>query len=89
MCCNTLPAIHIRAVDTTPAHITPKPPVSLARRRPDGSWYVDTTWQNGRREQLGRYESAVEAESYIKDQLQAWHDGQRRSSARPLVAESK
>jgi hypothetical protein len=64
------------------AHIPSKPPISHARRRPDGSWYVEVTWQNGRREQLGRYELASEAESYIKDQLQAWHDGQRALNRR-------
>jgi hypothetical protein len=64
------------------AHIAPKPPVSHARRRPDGSWFVETTWQNGRREKFWQYKSAVEAEAFIKDQLQAWHDGQRAPTAR-------
>jgi hypothetical protein len=60
------------------AHAVPaRPPVSAARQREDGSWYAAVTWQNGRREEFGRYKSAGEAESYIKDQLQAWHDGQK------------
>ena len=68
---------HIGPMETAKAHITPKPPVSHARQRADGRWYVSVTWQNGRREEIGQYKSAGEAESYIRDQLQAWHDGQR------------
>lgn len=51
-----------------------KPPVSHARRREDGSWHVDVLWHNGRREQLGHFETASGAEEFIKLQLQAWHE---------------
>jgi hypothetical protein len=73
-------------MDTT-AHIDPKPPISYARRRPDGSWFVAVTWQNGRQEDTGRFPSAGAAEEFIKQQLQAWHDGQRALNlkARPLA----
>jgi hypothetical protein len=52
-----------------------RPPTSYARHRADGTWCVSVTWQNGRREEIGRYKSAAEAEEFIKQQLQAWHDG--------------
>jgi hypothetical protein len=55
-----------------------KPPVSVARRRPSGTWYVEVTWQNGRREEIGNYSTAVEAEEFIKAQLESWREGQRR-----------
>jgi hypothetical protein len=62
-----------------------KPPVSHARRRTDGSWYADVLWHNGRREQIGDFQTALEANEFIKIQLQAWHEGQKKfSKARPL-----
>jgi len=51
-----------------------KLPVSHARRQPDGSWHVDVLWHNGRREQLGNFKTAPEAEEFIKTQLEAWHE---------------
>jgi hypothetical protein len=51
-----------------------KPPVSKAVRLPDGSWRVDVLWHNGRNEQLGHFKTALEAEEFIKIQLQAWHE---------------
>jgi hypothetical protein len=51
--------------------------VSYARRRIDGSWYVDVTWHNGRRQQMGHFNSALEADEFIKIQLEAWHDGRK------------
>jgi hypothetical protein len=66
-----------KATSATTAHVAPKPPTSHALRRADSSWCVETIWQNGRREQCGHYKLASEAEAFIKDQLQAWHDGQR------------
>jgi hypothetical protein len=53
------------------------PPVSHARRRIDGSWYVDVTWHNGRCQQIGHFKTALEADEFIKIQLEAWHDGQK------------
>jgi hypothetical protein len=47
------------------------PPVSHARRRIDGSWYVDVTWHNGRRQQIGHFNTALEADEFIKIQLEA------------------
>ena len=58
-------------------HVSAEPPVAHARRHADGSWYVAVTWQNGRREQTGRFKLATEAENYIAEMLQAWHDGHR------------
>jgi hypothetical protein len=49
------------------------PPVSQARRRADGSWYVEVIWHNGRREQIGPYKTAQEANEFIKIQLQTWN----------------
>jgi hypothetical protein len=70
-------------MNTTAAYIPPsKPPVSYARQRPDGSWFVAVTWQSGRREQIGSYKSFSEAETFITEQLQAWHDGQRALTER-------
>ena len=54
-----------------------RPPVSQARRRADGTWYVEVLWHNGRRQQMGNYKTALDAEDFIKIQLQAWHDGQK------------
>lgn len=54
-----------------------KPPVSMARRRPDGFWYVEVTWQNGRREEIGNYGTAAEAEEFIMAQLEVWREGER------------
>ena len=54
------------------------PPVSRARRRADGSWYVEVLWHNGRREQTGHFKTALEAEQFIKIQLEAWHEGQQK-----------
>jgi hypothetical protein len=51
-----------------------KPPVSKASKRPDGSWYADVLWHNGRREQIGHFKTALEVEDFIKSQLQAWHE---------------
>ena len=51
-----------------------KPPVSHARRRLDGSWYVDVLWHNGRREEMGHFKTAPEAEEFIKMQLQVWYE---------------
>jgi hypothetical protein len=34
-------------------------------------------WHNGRREQIGDFKTALEAEEFIKIQLQAWHEGQK------------
>jgi hypothetical protein len=56
------------------SHDAGSPPVSNARRRPDESWYVDVLWHNGRREQIGNYKTALEAQDFIKLQLQAWHE---------------
>jgi hypothetical protein len=53
------------------------PPVSHARRRTDGSWYVDVTWHNGRRQQIGHFKTALQADEFIKIQLEAWHEGQK------------
>jgi hypothetical protein len=55
-----------------------KPPVSHARRRDDGSWYVDVLWHNGRREKIGHFKTASEAEEFIKTQLQAWHEAPKK-----------
>ena len=52
------------------------PPISYARQRTDGSWYVSVTWENGRREQIGRFKTEAEAEAAISRQLDAWHEGQ-------------
>lgn len=52
-----------------------RPPVSHARRRADRTWYVEVLWHNGRRQQMGSYKTALDAEDFIKIQLQAWHDG--------------
>jgi hypothetical protein len=58
-----------------------KPPVSHARRRDDGSWYVDVLWHNGRSEQVGHFKTSPEAEEFIKIQLQAWHERPKPLSA--------
>ena len=53
----------------------PKPPELHTRRHPDGSWFVAVTWQNGRQENVGRFQTAAEAEVHSQSHLQAWHDG--------------
>jgi hypothetical protein len=53
------------------------PPVSHGRRRADGSWYVDVIWHNGRRQQIGHFKTAIEADERIKILLEAWHEGQK------------
>ena len=56
------------------------PPVSHAHQQPDGSWSVDVLWHNGRREQMGHFKTATEAEEFIKLQLQAWHEAPKARS---------
>ncbi|MFT7577766.1 MAG: hypothetical protein ACI9XZ_004169 [Alphaproteobacteria bacterium] len=51
------------------------PPESHARRRTDGSWYVETLWQNGRSQEVGDFRTENEAEELIKNRLKAWHEG--------------
>jgi hypothetical protein len=65
---------HIRKMKPAIAD-APKPPASYARQRPDGSWFVAVTWQNGRQEQMGKFKTSTEAEDFIELQLLAWHDG--------------
>jgi hypothetical protein len=61
-------------------HVVPaRSPESAARQREDGSWYAAVTWQDGRREEFGRFKSAGEVEVYIRDQLQVWLDAQREA----------
>ena len=70
-----VPGIVVGLAMTT-HHFPARPPTAYARRRLDGSWYADVTWQNGRREHTGNYKSATEAEDDIRQMLEAWHDGQ-------------
>ena len=69
------------------AQVPPRPPMAYTRRRPDGSWSVAVSWQNGRQEEVGPYKTASEAEACIKQQLDAWHEGNRALArkVRPLA----
>ncbi|MGA8198151.1 MAG: hypothetical protein WB902_32865, partial [Acetobacteraceae bacterium] len=49
------------------------------------TWYLDVLWHNGRRQQMGNYKTALDAEDFIKIQLQAWHDGQKFHGNRLLA----
>ena len=53
------------------------PPISHARKNADGFWYVNVTWGNGREERLGPYKTEAVAQELIKEQLAAWHEGQK------------
>jgi hypothetical protein len=53
-------------------------PVSHARRWADGSWYVETLWQNGRSQKIGDFRTENEAEECIEIQLEAWHEGPKK-----------
>jgi hypothetical protein len=59
----------------------------LPRRRPNGSWYVEITWPNGRKESLGNFHTSADAEDVIKSQLQAWRDGRERFQGKPIRAD--
>jgi hypothetical protein len=54
------------------------PPESNARSRTNGSWYVETLWQNGRTQKIGDFRTENEAEALIKNQLKAWHEGPKK-----------
>jgi hypothetical protein len=53
------------------------PPIGYARQNVEGFWYVAVTWGNGRQERLGPYKTEAVADERIKEQLAAWHKGQR------------
>lgn len=62
--------------------LEPKPPLLHTRRRNDGSWYVDVTWPNSRNEKMGNFQTSADAEEFIKGQMQAWNEGNRKFASR-------
>jgi hypothetical protein len=58
------------------------PPTLIARRKPEGSWHIEVTWPNGKKETVGDYPTAAEAEVEIKVRLEAWDDGWRKHGKR-------
>jgi hypothetical protein len=54
------------------------PPKFVARRKLDGSWFIEVTWPNGRREEVPGFSNAAEADIEIKIRLDAFHEGTKR-----------
>ena len=61
------------------------PPKFTPRRKPEGFWYLEVTWPNGRTEKLEDFPTAAEAEAAGKARLDAWTEGKQHYD-RPLVA---
>jgi hypothetical protein len=61
------------------------PPKFVSRRKPEGSWYIEVTWPNGKKERNGDFHSSVEADAEGKIRLESWLEGNQHYD-RPLYA---
>jgi hypothetical protein len=65
------------------------PPIFLARRKSEGSWYIEITWPNGKTEEAGNFPTAAEAGLEIKIRLEAWQEGTKRYETPHPASRSK
>lgn len=64
-------------------------PAFITRRRSDATWYIEVAWPNGRKEEVGNFPTAAEAEAEIKIRIDAFQEGERRYNVPLAVPRAK
>ena len=52
-------------------------PIIQVRQAETGTWHVAITWQSGRAETTGNFQTELEAKEWARTSLQAWLEGRK------------